>query len=277
MKGQIVKIMSDTHFVSQDGTVTPCKCRGKFRNAKLVPLVGDEVLFDPDQKVIEEVLPRKNAFIRPSVSNIDQAFLITSVKEPEFSPFLLDKLLVMMEIQQVQPIICVTKEDLLLKKEKQQFRKLFRYYRRLGYPVVLNTELRKIRKMFKNKTSVFTGQTGAGKSTLLNRLNPRLHLKTGEISQALGRGRHTTRTVELLEFCKGKVLDTPGFSSLEFLGYTKQQIKDGFPEFKKYPCPYPDCDHEKEQECNVKKAVEAHKILRSRYESYIKISNESRR
>lgn len=279
MKGQIIKIMSDTHFVSHDGVVTACKCRGKFRNAKIVPLVGDEVLFDMDKKVIEEVLPRTNAFIRPAVANIDQAFLVTSVKQPDFSFLLLDKMLLLMEMNKVRPIIMVTKEDLLTKKEKQAFHKLWRYYRHLGYRVISNRKIRTVRRLLKHKTSVFTGQTGAGKSTLLNHVNPKFQLQTGEISVALGRGKHTTRTVELLEFGHGKILDTPGFSSLEFVEHEKADIKRGFREFVKYPCTYPDCEHTKEDLicCGVKRAVQEGKILPSRYESYLKIINESRR
>ena len=276
MEGQIVKIMSDTHFVSADHEVIPCKCRGKFRKQKKIPLVGDYVVFDKDQKIIEDILPRKNEFVRPAVSNIDQALLVTSLTQPEFSTNLLDKLLVMMEYKKVKPIICITKEDLLTKQKKQELKPILKYYQKLGYLVISNQKKRKIKRLFKGKTSVLTGQTGAGKSTLINRLNPELHLETGEISLALGRGKHTTRTVQLLEFCSGKILDTPGFSSLEFQNLDKETIRSCFVEFQNYDCPYSDCFHLKERECRVKQAVKEGKILPSRYENYQKIIEESR-
>ena len=269
MKGQIIKISSDLYFVSHDNKTYPCKCRGIFRKEHITPVVGDYVLFSVEEKIIEEVLPRKNTFQRPKVSNIDQAFIITSLKLPDFSLNLLDKFIVLMEINNVKPIICITKEDLLNKEEIEKINKILKYYQSLGYIVVYNTEEEKIKELLKNKTSVFTGQTGAGKSTLLNRLNPTWQLETGEVSMALGRGRHTTRVVELFECFNGKVMDTPGFSALELTDYTKEQIKDAFVEFKEYPCPFKDCLHTKEKECSVKQAVEEGKILRSRYDNYI--------
>lgn len=270
MEGQIIKIVSDLHIVSYNGKNYDCKCRGKFRKDKIIPKVGDYVIFDSGKKVIEKVLPRKNSFQRPSVANIDQAFLITSLRLPDFSLNLLDKLLVLMELHNVEPIICITKRDLLSTNELEKIDEALAYYKKLGYQVIYNTDIDKIKKLLNNKTSVFTGQTGAGKSTLLNKLNPDWNLDTGEVSTALGRGRHTTRVVELFEIENGKVLDTPGFSALDFYEYNNEQIRDGFIEFKDYPCIYKDCMHKNEEECRVKIAVNDNNIMKSRYENYLK-------
>ena len=270
MEGQIIKIVSDLHIVSYNGKNYDCKCRGKFRKDKIIPKVGDYVIFDSGKKVIEKILPRKNSFQRPSVANIDQAFLITSLRLPDFSLNLLDKLLVLMELHNVEPIICITKRDLLLTNELEKIDEALAYYKKLGYQVIYNTDIDKIKKLLSNKTSVFTGQTGAGKSTLLNKLNPDWNLDTGEVSTALGRGRHTTRVVELFEIENGKVLDTPGFSALDFYEYSNEQIRDGFIEFKDYPCIYKDCMHKNEEECMVKIAVNDNNIMKSRYENYLK-------
>ena len=274
MKGQIVKISSDLHFVNFENEIFPCKCRGIFRKEHIIPVVGDYVLFSKEKKLIEEILPRKNTFYRPKVSNIDRAFLITSLKLPDFSLNLLDKFLVLMEINKVEPIICITKSDLVLEDELNKINEVLNYYRNIGYTVVFNTEIDKIKELLENKTSVFTGQTGAGKSTLLNKLNPNWNLETGEISVALGRGKHTTRVVELFDFCNGKVMDTPGFSSFEFNRYAKEQIRDAFIEFLEYPCPFKDCNHTKEEECCVKKEVLNKNILESRYENYLSFIEE---
>ena len=270
MKGQIIKIVSDLHIVSYNGKNYDCKCRGKFRKDKIIPKVGDYVIFDTDKKVIEEILPRNNVFQRPSVANIDQAFLITSLRLPDFSFNLLDKLIVLMEINKVEPIICITKRDLLTKEELESIDNSLRYYEGLGYKVIYNTQIDEIKSLLNNKTSVFTGQTGAGKSTLLNKLNPNWNLETGEVSTALGRGRHTTRVVELFEINGGKVLDTPGFSALDFINSSREEIRDAFIEFNKYPCIYKDCMHTNESECKVKIAVNENNILSTRYENYLK-------
>ena len=174
-----------------------------------------------------------------------------------------------MEINHVKPIICITKRDLVNDNEFKEYDEILNYYKEIGYEVVFNTELNKLKEMLSNKTSVFTGQTGAGKSTLLNKLNPDWDLETGEISHALGRGKHTTRVVELFEFMGGKVMDTPGFSSLEFNNYSKEDIKNAFVEFKLHPCPFKDCTHTNEKECVVKKEVLANNILESRYLNYL--------
>lgn len=273
MQGQIVKIESTIYTVKQNEQVFPCVLRGKFRKQHILPRVGDYVVFDKNQNVIEEILPRKNEFDRPFVANIDIAFIVTSVHIPSLTPQLLDKLLVLMHLNQVEPIICITKLDLIDEEKRKEVMTFFQYYKELGYKVVTNLELAEIKKIIKGKTCVFTGQTGAGKSTLINKLEPDLRLKTGEVSKALGRGRHTTRTVELFNFLGGKLLDTPGFSSLELKG-CEEDIRSSFKEFSKYPCPFKDCTHTKEKECVVKQKVEEGKILESRYQSYLQLLNE---
>ncbi len=274
MRGQIVKIHSDLHYVQVEKDTYPCKCRGVFRKKKILPLVGDFVEFNKEKLVIEEILPRKNEFLRPKVSNIDQAFLITSLKVPDFSLHLLDKLLVLMELHSVKPIICITKRDLVRDDEFRKIEEILAYYQKIGYTVIYNNELDKIKQLLKGKTSVFTGQTGAGKSTLLNLLNPNWKLETGEVSSALGRGRHTTRVVTLYELFGGKVMDTPGFSALDFKGYTKKEIRDCFLEFRKFPCPFADCLHTREVECGVKDAVINNNIMKSRYLNYLNFIEE---
>lgn len=274
MQGQIIKIISDLHIVACDGETYPCKCRGIFRKEHITPLVGDYVLFSKEKNLIESIVPRKNEFQRPKVSNIDQAFLITSLVHPDFSLNLLDKLIVLMEINHVEPIICITKEDITDEDEKKRVYDILEYYKSIGYKVVSNQDLESIEKLLQGKTSVFTGQTGAGKSTLLNKLNPGWDLETGEVSLALGRGRHTTRVVELFELFDGKVMDTPGFSALDFKGVDKTIIRDAFIEFRNYPCPFRDCNHTKEGECEVKKAVLANNIMKSRYENYLSFIGE---
>lgn len=268
MEGQIVKILSNLYFVNSEGKIYECHSRGKFRNDKITPTVGDYVKFDDKNNYILEILPRKNTLERPLVSNIDQAFIVTSCKSPDFSSNLLDKLLVVLEYHDIKPIICLTKKDLLTSSEKKEMKQIKKYYEKIGYKVLWNTNLFRIKRLFKNQTTVFTGQTGAGKSSLLNKLNKRLKLETGEISKALGRGKHTTRHVELIELFKGKVLDTPGFSAIDFSKMNNEDIRDCFKEFKKYDCPYQDCMHLKEKECRIKEEVKKGNIMESRYENY---------
>lgn len=274
MQGQIVKIVSDLHYVSYNGNLYPCKCRGIFRKEHITPLVGDYVLFSIEKKLIEKILPRKNEFKRPSVSNIDQAFIITSLVRPDFSLNLLDKLLVTMELHNVDAIICITKEDLVDTDDLEKYYEILNYYKKIGYTVISNQDIDGIKKLLRGKTSVFTGQTGAGKSTLLNKLNPKWNLDTGEISMALGRGKHTTRVVELFELFGGKMMDTPGFSALDFYGYKKEDIRNSFIEFFDYPCPFKDCMHTKEEECVVKREVLNNNILESRYLNYLSFIEE---
>ena len=179
-----------------------------------------------------------------------------------------------MEINNVEPIICITKEDITGEEEKKRVYDILEYYKSIGYKVVSNQDLETIEELLHNKTSVFTGQTGAGKSTLLNKLNPEWDLETGEVSLALGRGRHTTRVVELFELFDGKVMDTPGFSALDFKGVSKEVIRDAFVEFREFPCPFKDCNHTKEGECEVKRAVLENNIMESRYLNYLSFIGE---
>lgn len=270
MTGQIIKILSNDYFVSSENKVYICKSRGKFRNENITPQVGDYVFFDIENNYILEVKPRKNSLTRPNVSNVDQAFIVTSLKHPDFSTNLLDKLLIICLVKKINPIICLTKKDLLNKNEYKDLKQVIKYYKKIGFEVLYNTEIRKIKKTFKNKTTVFTGQTGSGKSSLMNKLNKELNFETNEISEALGRGKHTTRYISLVEMYNGKVLDTPGFSDIDLSCYTKEQIRDCFIEFNKYNCQYKNCLHNDEKECVIKEKVKTNKILKSRYENYIK-------
>lgn len=275
MEGQIIKILSNLYFVkTKDGTIYECHSRGKFRNENITPVVGDFCEFNKDDKYILKIKERKNILVRPLVANINQAFIVSSCKKPDFSTNLLDKLLVVLENNNIKPIICITKYDLLNKNEKKEINTYIKYYRKIGYTVLKNTSIFRIKRLFKNKTTVFTGQTGAGKSTLINKLDKKLNFATGEISEALGRGKHTTRHVELVTIAKGKVLDTPGFSSVDFKELSESDIKKSFIEFSKYKCPYKDCNHLNEKECQVKKEVELGNILKSRYKNYQKFIRE---
>lgn len=269
MKGQIIKIISNDYFIESNNKEYICKARGKLKKDNMIPKVGDYVIFNPKDAVVEKILPRKNELDRPNVSNIDEAFIITSLKKPDFSSNLLDKLLVICEINEINPVICLTKKDLLTKKEWSSLKKIIKYYKKLGYSILYNNQISKIKKRFKNKIVVFTGQTGAGKSTLMNKLDKSLNFETNEISDALGRGKHTTRYVTLVSIGKGKVLDTPGFSALDLTKYTDEEIRNAFVEFRKYHCSYKNCMHINEKECKVKPYVGS-QILKSRYENFLK-------
>lgn len=271
MQGKIIKQISNDYTVKSGDKQYICKARGKFRKMEISPLVGDEVIFDENEKYILEILPRKNSLQRPNIANIDKAILITSLKQPDLDLNLLDKLLCIITYNNITPIIIFTKSDLLTKEELNNFKTYFNYYKKIGYDCYMNTEINKIKKIFKDKVSVFTGQSGAGKSTLLNKLNKDLKLETNEISLALNRGKHTTRHTSLLEIEGGLVADTPGFSSLSFGEMTNDLIRDNFTEFNNYrdKCKYRDCMHHKEDKCEIKNKVKEKEILQSRYDNYI--------
>lgn len=271
MEGKIVKIISNLYTVEANNNLYNCRARGKIKYNKLTPLVGDKVLFDNKEKYILEILPRKNSLDRPSISNIDSAILITSVKKPDLSLNLLDKQITLCVINNIEPIIVFTKLDLLNKKDLKYIKSIMKYYSHIGIKVCTNNNLFKLKKYIKNKTLVLTGQTGAGKSTLMNKLDKKLNLATNEISEALGRGKHTTRHVELFKYKTSFIADTPGFSSLDLNNVNLEDIKNSFIEFKNVNCPYKDCTHTNENECIIKELVNNSKILKSRYENYLRM------
>ncbi|MBE6160618.1 MAG: ribosome small subunit-dependent GTPase A [Firmicutes bacterium] len=269
MEGQIVKIISDLYSVKIGKDIYECKARGKFRNERITPVVGDRCIIDCKESVINEILPRKNSMERPLIANVDIAVIVTSVKKPDLSLNLLDKMISLVTINNIQPIICFTKLDLANKEELKEIKKLTKYYNSIGIKTTNNIKYKKLCKMLKKKIVVFTGQTGAGKSSLLNRIDNKLNLKTDEISEALGRGKHTTRHVELFEIKKMLIADTPGFSALDFRDISKEAIKNSFIEFKNSNCKFNDCNHINEKECEVKEKVKNNIILKSRYDNYI--------
>ncbi len=268
MKGKIIKNISNDYTIISNNNMYICKPRGKFRNDSIKPLVGDIVTFDEINKYILKIEKRKNELIRPSIANIDTAVIVTSVKKPDFDTYLLDKTLTIISYNNIEPIIYFTKLDLLNNEEKKEINKYIKYYKDIGYTVASNpTELM---TNIKNKTVVFTGQSGAGKSTLLNKLNPTLSLKTDEISNYLGRGKHTTRHTELYNIENTYIADTPGFSKIDFNGMTKIDIRDNMKEMfnnLEY-CKYSDCMHINEDGCKVINLVNNNIIIQSRYNNY---------
>jgi len=278
-EGLITKLTGGLYTVVDENKVFhELKARGKFRHTNESPKVGDHVLYDDD--FIMEILERKNNLTRPALSNIDQVLLINSCKAPDFSFNLLDRFLLLIEHESITPIILITKTDLMtsteLDKLKEQMKYYEKYYKVMYISTKTNEDTQEIKNLFKDKISVFSGQTGAGKSSLLNLLDITLDLETNEISKALGRGKHTTRHSQLHDLFGGFVADTPGFSKLEFYDIKEEDVPDCFVDFFELSknCKYRGCTHLNEPKCAVKTALENKEILESRYINYKLILEE---
>lgn len=283
-EGKIMKALSGFYYVIQDDIVTQCRGRGIFRLNKITPLVGDDVVFQAENETegyILEVKERRNELIRPPIANVDQAILVFSSVEPTFSTTLLDRFLVLVEYNQIKPIICITKMDLTTEKEQETLKQYAADYVTAGYEVLLTSSeteagVEQLLPHLDGKISVFAGQSGVGKSSLLNALRPDLELKTNDISSHLGRGKHTTRHVELLKVANGLVADTPGFSSLEFTDVEAEELTYCFPEMQiaSEKCKFRGCLHIKEPKCAVKASVDDGTIPQYRYDHYLNFMQE---
>ena len=272
---RIIKALSGFYYVQTEDGVVECRARGRFRRQDQSPLVGDFVRItrQGDKGVLEALLPRKNAFIRPAVANIDQLVVLASCAIPVTEPFLIDRVLAIAQLQSVPALVVVNKDDLAPAQP------LAEIYRRAGVPVLVTSAetgegIEALREALAGKLSCLTGNSGVGKSSLLNRACPQLQLPVGEVSEKLGRGRHTTRHIELYSLGSNTfVADTPGFSAFDTERMElvhKEQLQYAFPEFAPYlgHCQFPDCAHRKEPGCAVRRALAEGKIGQTRYDSY---------
>ena len=275
MQGKIIKALAGFYYVESAGQIYQTRARGNFRKKGQTPYVGDEVEFSAEKDsegYILKIAERKNSLVRPPIVNIDQAVVIMSAKEPDFNPHLLDRFLVLLEHKGIHPILYISKLDLL--ERENELDEFLQVYRTIGYDVVQNVE--ELLPLLADKITVFMGQTGVGKSTLLNKIAPDLQLETGEISETLGRGRHTTRAVSFYNLNGGKIADTPGFSSLDYEVSTAEELNQAFPEIAEFSksCKFRTCTHTHEPNCAVKPAVESGQIATFRFDNYLQLLSE---
>ena len=281
-RGRIIRSLSGFYDVQLPEGVVTCRGRGILRKEQITPLTGDlvEITLEGGKGMVETVLPRSNSFIRPAVANVDALVLFAANVNPVTEPFLIDRVAAIAGDQNVPCILCVNKSDLDPAEQLQEI------YRKAGFPVICTSAktgqgIEELRQALKGKLTAFTGNSGVGKSSILNCLCPELTLATGEVSEKLGRGRHTTRHVEL--YCLGDdtyVMDTPGFSSFDtdqMDVILKENLQYSFPDFAPClgRCQFADCTHRSEPGCAVRARVEAGQISASRYESYLRLYEKS--
>ena len=281
MQGKIIKGVGGFYYIHlHDNRIFECKAKGKFRKDKISPLTGDRVTItvrEDKENTIDEIHERKNKLIRPPVANIDKLMIVVSAAKPVPNYLVIDKMTVLAEKNNIEPVIIITKTDLT------DYKELYDTYRSTGYKVLLYSDvdnrsmLNEIKKELNGHLTAFTGNSGVGKSTMLNHICPEISLETGEINQKLGRGRHTTRLVEILKADENTwISDTPGFSAFDVTAQSEinaENLAEYFLEFREFgkDCRFVGCAHIKEDGCAVLRALEEGKIQRSRYESYKKM------